>query len=143
VGDDVRHDHARDAGEDALPLAAEQLSVSKETCETGRVRVSRRTHERQSLVDERLLHERVEVETIPVGREIDTAPVVRQEGDTTIIPVVEEVLVTQRRLILKEEIRVTRVKTTVRVREIFPLRCQEAVVERCPVDSRGAGTPPR
>jgi uncharacterized protein (TIGR02271 family) len=118
-----------------LPLAAEQLSVSKETRETGRVRVSRRTLEREALIDEPLLRERVEVETVPVGREIDAPPQVRQDGDTTIIPVVEEVLVTQRRLVLKEEIRITRVKTTVRFREIFPLRCQEAIVERYSVDN--------
>ena len=50
--------------------------------------------------------ERVEIETIPAGRRIDTVPGVRQEGDTTIVPVVEEVLVVERRLMLRAEIRI-------------------------------------
>ena len=37
-----------------LQLAAEELSVSKETVETGRVRVTTRTREREALIDEEL-----------------------------------------------------------------------------------------
>jgi uncharacterized protein (TIGR02271 family) len=113
-----------------LPLLAEELSVAKETRETGRVRVSTHTHEREALIDEDLARERVEIETIPVGLPIDAVPEVRQEGDTTIIPVVEERLVVERQLVLKEEIRVKRVRTTERHQEKVTLRHQEAVITR-------------
>jgi stress response protein YsnF len=113
-----------------LRLLAEEVRVTKETLETGRVRVSTQTHEREALIDEDLARERVEIETIPVGRRIDVVPAVRQEGDTTIVPVVEEVLVVERQLMLKEEIRIKRVRTTERHRETVMLRHQEAVVTR-------------
>ena len=126
--------------EDALQLAAEELSVSKELRETGRARIRTRTHEREALIDETLSREHVEIETVPVGRQIDAAPGVRQEGDTTIIPVVEEVLVVERRLILKEEIHVKRVTTATRHRERVRLRSQQADIERNESPSQFDGT---
>jgi uncharacterized protein (TIGR02271 family) len=113
-----------------LQLFAEELSVAKEKLETGRVRVSTRTHEREAVVDEDLARERVEVETVPMNLGIDAVPEVRQEGDTTIIPVVEEQLVVERRLVLKEEVRIRRVRSTERHQEKVKLRYQEAIVTR-------------
>jgi uncharacterized protein (TIGR02271 family) len=118
-----------------LQLAAEELSVSKETVETGRVRVATRTREREALIDENLARERVEIETVPIGLQIDAMPKTRQEGDTTIIPIVEESLVVQRRLVLKEEVRIRRVRTTEAHKETVMLRYQEAVVTRHPSDT--------
>lgn len=50
----------------------------------------------------------VEVTRVRVDREVDEAPRVRQEGDVTIISLVEEVLVVTKRLFLREEIHVRR-----------------------------------
>jgi stress response protein YsnF len=47
-----------------------------------------------------------------------------------VIPVVEEILVVERRLVLKEEIHVRRVRTTTRHRETVTLREEEIVIER-------------
>ncbi len=96
-GDAEAHNDAK------LQLLAEELSVTKETLEAGRVRISTTTHEREALIDEDLARERIEIETVPIGRRIDAVPEMRQERDTTIIPVVGEVLVVERRLMLKEE----------------------------------------
>ena len=52
------------------------------------------------------------------------------DGDTVIIPVVEEVLVVEKRLVLKEEVRLKRVRTTEHLDEPVRLRVMEAVVER-------------
>lgn len=60
------------------------------------------------LVDEPLYVEDVEVERVPVNRIVDGPVETRQEGDITIIPVVEEVVSIQKRLLLKEEVRVRR-----------------------------------
>jgi stress response protein YsnF len=94
------------------------------------VRVFTRTHEREVVVDEDLARERVEIEAIPINLRIDAVPEVRQEGDITIIPVVEEQLVVERRLMLKEEVRIRRVRSTERHQEKVKLRYQEAVVTR-------------
>jgi stress response protein YsnF len=57
-------------------------------------------------------------------------PLIRQEGDTTIVPIVEEVLHTERRLFLKEEIKITRRRTTEQFHDRVTLRYQEAVITR-------------
>jgi uncharacterized protein (TIGR02271 family) len=113
-----------------LTLAAEELVVGKEAIETGRLRVTKQTHTREAVVDENLLSERAEIETIPIGRQILEMPSIRQEGETTIIPIVEEVLHTERRLILKEEVRITRRRTTEQFHDRVTLRYQEAVISR-------------
>jgi uncharacterized protein (TIGR02271 family) len=113
-----------------LRLLAEEVHVTKEMRETGRVHVSTQTYEREALIAEDLARERVEIETIPVGRRINAVPEVRQDGDTTIVPVVEEILVVERHLVLKEEIRIKRVRTIERHQETVVLRHQEAVVTR-------------
>jgi len=64
------------------------------------VRAARTTRAREQLVEEDLAHERVEVERIPIGRVVDAMPPVREQGNTTILSVVEEVVVVERRLVL-------------------------------------------
>ena len=113
-----------------LTLLAEELSVGKESVETGRLRVSKQTHTREMAVDESLLRESAEIETIPIGRQIFEMPSVRHEGDTIVVPIVEEILHTERRLILKEEVRITRRKATEQFHDRVTLRYQEAVVTR-------------
>ena len=112
-----------------LPLYAEQIVVVRRKLEQ-KVQVSLCTVSREHPVDELLTHERVEIERVPIGREIDAVPADRQEGDTTIIPVVEEVVVVHRQLVLKEEIRMRRVRIMEHHRETVSLREQEATVER-------------
>jgi uncharacterized protein (TIGR02271 family) len=118
-----------------LTLLAEELTVGKEAVETGRVRVSKQTHTREVAVDEDLLRESAEVETIPIGRQISEMPSIRHEGETIVVPIVEEILHTERRLILKEEVRITKRKTTEQFHDRVTLRYQEAVVTRVPSTS--------
>jgi stress response protein YsnF len=113
-----------------MRLFAEELAVSKEAAETGRVSIKTHTVERQALVDQDLFREHAEIKTVPVGKRIYVIPAVRREGGVTIVPVVEEVLFTERRLFLKEEVHITMVRTTERYQETVTLRHQEAVVER-------------
>jgi uncharacterized protein (TIGR02271 family) len=113
-----------------LTLLAEELSVGKESVETGRLRVSKQTHTREVAIEESLLRESAEIETIPIGRQIFEMPSVRHEGETIVVPIVEEILHTERRLILKEEVRITRRKSTEQFHDRVTLRYQEAVVTR-------------
>ena len=129
-------------GETVIPLLAEEIAVSKQVVETGRVQVARVTHERKQLIDELLTHETVEIDRTPIGRQVDAIPAVRDEGDTVVIPIVEEVLVIERRLLLKEEVRVRRVRSMERHQESVTLRHHEAVVTRLPVEPPAAGEDP-
>ena len=119
-----------------VPLLAEEISISKEKFETGRVQVSTLTRDHEQLVDELLTNEHVEIERIPIGKAIDARPDVREEADSIIVPVVEEVLVLERRLILKEEVHIRRVRGTERHQERVKLRKQEAVVTRVPIEAQ-------
>ena len=120
--------------ETVIPVFEEELSVAKRVVETARVQVSRVTHNHQQMVDELLRHEKVEVERVPVDRPIEAMPSIRQEGDVTIIPVVEEVLKVERRLVLKEEVHIRRIQQTERHQELVTLRRQEARVSRTPLE---------
>ena len=111
-----------------VPLLTEELSVAKQQVVTGRVQISTVTREEAALVNEMLASEHVEIERVPVGKAVDHAPAVREEGDTLIIPVVEEVLVVERRLLLKEEVRVRRVREEARHQERVNVRRQEVTV---------------
>jgi len=124
-----------DEGRVVVPLVGEELAVTKETRETGRVRVTTVTRQREELVDEMLAREQVEVERVAVGKPVEAIPAVREEGDTIVVPIVEEILVVERRLILKEEVRLRRMRSTERYQERVTLRKQEAVVTRLPADT--------
>ncbi len=124
------------AGEVVLPLVEEALRVGKRRVETGRVRVSVSTDIEEQVVRETLRSERAELERVPIGRELaegEPAPAVRQEPDgTVVVPVLEEVLVVERRLVLKEEIRMRVLAVDEAVEQPVAVRRQRASVERLP-----------
>ena len=84
--------------------------------ERGRYRIDVRVVERDQSVEQTLERQDVEVERIAVGRVVETAPEIRQEGDVMIIPIVEEEVVLVTRLVLREEIHI-RKKTTQRTEQ--------------------------
>jgi stress response protein YsnF len=112
-----------------IPLHVEDVSVERRKVERN-VRVHVHTISHDHLVDEPVARETIEIERVAIGRPVDAAPPVREEGDVTVVSVVEEVLVVERRLILKEELRLRRVRTTERHRETVTLHEQQAVIER-------------
>ena len=125
-----------------IPLLAEEVSVAKRQIVTGRVEVATLCREREELVDELLNHEEVEIERTPIGKIVEQAPRIREDGDTITIPVVEEVLVVERRLLLKEEVRVRRVRGAERHQERVTVRKQDVVVTRHPAAKEGTAEGP-
>ena len=122
-------------GETIVPLYVEEVHVSKTEIETGRVRVSTVTRNHEQVVEELLARQKVEVERKPIGKRVDTMPAIREEGDTVIVPVVEEVLVIERKLVLKEELHIRRVHSSEQFSEKVMLRKQEVVIERGATES--------
>jgi len=114
----------------SIPLLEEQLEVSKRDVATGRVRVRTTTETVEETARATLEEVGVEVERVPIGREVATSPPVRTEDDVTIVPVVEEVLVVEKRLVLKEELHIRRSITREAFEVPVQLRRQRAVVER-------------
>lgn len=117
---------------EVLQLFAEEAKVSRQTVETGRVRVATVTHTRDHLVDELLARTSVEVERIPVGRVVEEIPPVKDDAGLIVIPIVEETVIVERKLVLKEELHIRRKQTTERFQQTVPLRYQTAQVTRTP-----------
>ncbi len=116
--------------DEKLSLIEEQLVIDKRAVRDGRVRVSTKTEFVTEKAEARLDSENVEVTRVPIGREVQEAPSVRTDGDVTIVPVMEEILVVEKRLMLVEEIHIRRLATTEDVSIPVELRKQRATVER-------------
>src|SRR4029079_2744049 len=91
---------------EVIPLAEEELRVDKRMVTTGKVRVRTIVDVETELAKATLDGEAVEGTRVPVDRMIDQLPAIRTENDVTIIPILEEVLVVEKRLVLKEELHV-------------------------------------
>jgi stress response protein YsnF len=115
---------------DVIPLVEEDLRVSKRQAVTGRVRVRTVVDTVEEVARETLHSETVEVTRVPIDREVTEAPAVRTEGDVTIVPVLEEVLVVEKRLVLKEELHLRRKVETETFEAPVTLRKQRVEVER-------------
>lgn len=127
--------HETVEGQEALviPVVEESLVLRKQTLERGAVRVHMTVGEREVVVDEPLAEDRVTVERVAINQPIDKPVRPRVEGDTTIIPVMKEVLLVRKQLMLVEEVRLTKTRVEVRQPQTVILRTEEAHVER--VDS--------
>ena len=113
-----------------IPLVEERVSVTKREVESGRLRVQVTVEEREDNVPVELRHDDVEIERVPVNKVVTTLPSVRLEGSTTIIPVVEEVMVMEKRLVVVEEIHVRRRSTTETTQIPVTLRSEQVRIER-------------
>jgi uncharacterized protein (TIGR02271 family) len=112
-----------------IPVLQEELEVGKRKVETGVTRVKKTVHEREEVIDEPLVKEEVQVERVPINRYVEGPVPVREEDGVTIVPLLEEVLVVEKKLLLKEELRITKRTKTVRDPQRVILRSEEALVE--------------
>ena len=128
-----------------VPVYQEELSVGKRTVETGRARITKHVEEREVVVDEPLLREDVQIEHVPINRVWEGAPPApRYEADKLIVPLLEEVLVVEKRLMLKEELHISRVQKTVHEPQTVVLRNESVTVERVdPAAERPTSNPTR
>jgi stress response protein YsnF len=126
------HKVATSPGERSIPVIDEKIDVRKIDLDQGGYRLTKRIETREEIVDELLRNHRVEIERVPMGTLLAIAdmPKPRHEGDTFIVPVVEEVLVTEKRLRLVEEVRITRIEETHRQPRRVELRKEEVSIER-------------
>lgn len=123
----------RPAGK-TIPVAAERLRIRKRRRPAGRVVVRIRPVAREETRQVMVTDERVEIERVPVDRLVDRPEEVRHEGDLTIVPVMEEVLVVEKRIRVREEIRIRRIRTQHEERVTAVVQREEADVSR--VDPR-------
>ncbi len=113
-----------------IPVIEETAFLDKKIVESGKIRVIKTVSEREETIDEPLFREEVSIERVPLNQYVDSAPPVRQEGDVMIIPVVQEQLVMQKRLVLIEELRVTKKVVETHQPQTVVLRREQVDVQR-------------
>ena len=113
-----------------VPLLQEEVQIEKRQVATGKVRIRTIVDSVDEIAAATLSEEEVHVTRVPVGRVVTEVPAVRTENGVTIVPVLEEVLVVEKQLVLREELHIRRDVTTETVEMPVTLRRQRAVVER-------------
>jgi uncharacterized protein (TIGR02271 family) len=118
-------------GSPTVPLFEERARIDKRSATTGKVRVVTHTETVEELVRAVLEGEEADVFTVELDQSVSgPAPRLRTEEGVTIIPVLEEVLIVEKRLVLKREIHIRKRSTLETVEIPVSLRKQRAKVER-------------
>ena len=125
---------------EVIARAEEEVRLDKRMVTTGKVRVRTIVDVETELAKATLDGETVEITRVPIDRIVDQAPGIRVEDNVTIIPVLEEVLIVEKRLVLKEEVHIRKLATTKEVEIPVELRKQHAVIERLPADEDDTNT---
>jgi uncharacterized protein (TIGR02271 family) len=129
---------SQDAAPRVIPVIQEDLVAGKRVVETGVTRIKKKIHEREETVDLPLIKGEVQVERVLVDQFVEELPEVRHVGDTLIVPVMEEVLVVEKRLLLKEELHITKVAKTHHDPRKVTLRSEEVRIEHEDINEKKA-----
>lgn len=122
-----------------FPVIEEEIQISKRKFEKERVKVVTHVSQHEEVVDVPVVHEEIEVTRVAVGRVVEAAELPRQEGDTLVVPVYDEVLVVEKRLVLREEVRLKRTRREQVDSQRVTLRREDVQVERKTLDPTPQG----
>jgi uncharacterized protein (TIGR02271 family) len=112
-----------------IPVIEEHIHIGTKTVETGKVNISKKVLTETYTAEIPVSKEEVIVEKKTINQYIDgEAPGMRLDGDTTIIPIVREVIV--KRLLLVEEIHITKRRTEQMIPVSEVLRKEVVIITR-------------
>ncbi len=103
---------ARGENQIRVPILEERLEVGTRPVELGEVRLRKSIELFEQVARQPVMREDVVVERVPMSRELDVPAEPHMDGDWFVVPVMEEMLVVQKRLVLKEEIRIKKRQVT-------------------------------
>ena len=95
-----------------IPVVEERLNVEVRQGEAGEIRLQKHVERFEGTLERQLVRDDVTIERVSVERMVDRPEEPHYEGDIWVIPVMEEVLVVQKRLRVKEELRIHRRQVT-------------------------------
>jgi uncharacterized protein (TIGR02271 family) len=122
-----------------IPIIEEKIRIDKEIVETGSVYVRKEVQEKQVNIEATLVQDNIHVERVPINQPVQNVPpAVRYEGDTMIVSVLQEELVIQKRLILVEEIRITKQKVENEKTHPVNIRKEEIFINSTRPDGEGS-----
>ncbi|RNI22081.1 DUF2382 domain-containing protein [Rufibacter latericius] len=116
-----------------IPVIEERVHLDTQVVEKGSVRITKMISEQEVPVNIPLIQEEHDIQRVPINEYVDTPPApIRYEGDTMIIPIVQEVMVVQKRLMVVEELHITKNRVQTHDVQQVSLRKEEIRVERIP-----------
>jgi len=119
-----------------IPVIEERIKIEKKVIETGKVHISKVVYEDVDQYVVPFMEEHVSVERIPKNEYVDVMPpAIRYEGDVMIIPVLKEVAVVEKRIMLVEELRVTKYQTQKSEAHEVTLRKEEIEIHRTEINT--------
>ncbi len=121
-----------------IALVEEQIVVSKHLKAVEALRIHTTVRTDEQIVTTPVMRAQIEVTRVPLDHWVEAPLPERQEGDTRIVTLHAEVVVTETRLKAIEEIRITRRSDTSETTERVAVRREEAVLERIPAPAPGA-----
>ena len=114
-----------------VPVMAEELTVETYRVARGKVRIHKRVETTEELVDTPVVSEQVIIEHVPMNKLVDdVAPQPRDEDGVLVIPLIEEVLVVEKRLVVREEVRISKRRSTTSTPQKVVLRREVVDIER-------------
>jgi stress response protein YsnF len=113
-----------------VPVVSEELHAGAAPVVTGGVRVTKRVHTHEEILEQELRRTHAEVKRVRTDRVVDGPQPARREGKTLIVPIVSEILRVEKHWVVTEEIHITQSEETERVRQTVPISREEAQVER-------------
>lgn len=113
-----------------VTLAEERLELGTKKVVDRRVRITRATRVDEKNITAELTQENVDIKRFAKNEvlEAQNIPQIRQEGDVTIIPIIEERVEIIKHYVLTEEIHIIKKRSTERHQEIITLRSQEIII---------------
>lgn len=129
----INPENVVDEGKIVVPVLREDLHVGINKVDTGRgVRVHKTVSEQVQQIEHTLRRDAVDVRRVPIDKivSLSEAPVARQDGDTLIVPILEEVLVVEKRLRIKEELHITTTAHQEQFTDSVVLRSEDVAIER-------------
>lgn len=89
-----------------VPIHEERLHVSTQTVDLGEVRLHRHVDREPEIVTRAVERDELVVERVKLDRLIDAPVSTREEDGWLVVPIMEEVLVVTKQLVLTEEVRI-------------------------------------
>jgi len=123
-----------------VPVIEEELVTGAHAVRTGSVRVRKEVEHLRKNVEMPAVRDVVSVNRVPVNQVVTAAPEIREEGDTLIVPVLEEEIIVEKRLVLKEEIHIRRRRVEDRVTKAVEVDRERATIERLDSEGNVVGT---
>jgi uncharacterized protein (TIGR02271 family) len=112
-----------------IPVVEEEVAVAKQRTVTGRVRIHKTVEEREETIETPIMYDQVHIERVALNRLVSEPATQRQEGATLVLPVHKEVLVVEKRLMLVEEIHITKQQRQDHMQDTVTLRKENVTVE--------------